>query len=98
MSMPIDWPEDGTLPRKRLCNIQYRDFVRDPIGTAEQIYRQFGIEMTPEGRKAMQDYAAESSRSPRPAHRYEFGSEELIAQGRAAFKRYREYFKVPSEV
>ncbi|PWI06635.1 sulfotransferase [Streptomyces sp. NWU339] len=98
LGLPIEWLENGSLPRSQLFNIQYQDFVRDPIGTAEQIYRAFDIELTPAGRQAMQTHVSENVRSNRPAHRYEFGSEELVSRERAAFKRYQEYFQVPDEV
>lgn len=98
MSQPIRWLEDGTLPRECLCNVHYRDFVRDPISTIEQIYRFFGSDMTDEARSAMRTYMEEHPRSGRPGHDYDLGTAEEIQLERAAFKEYTEYFNVPEEL
>jgi Sulfotransferase family len=98
MTQPIDWLESGSLPREQLCNIQYLDFVRDPMRCVETIYARFGIPLTPEGRTAMQRYMDERPRSTRPEHAYDTGSPEQVAAERQLFKRYSEYFNVPDEV
>jgi hypothetical protein len=52
-------------------DVDYKDFVTDPIGTAEAIYRYFGIELTEPASHAMQQMHAESQRGPRaPKHTY----------------------------
>jgi Sulfotransferase family len=63
MSRPIDWLEAGIVPRHQLCNIQYLDFVRDPMAAVATIYRQFDIPLTDEGRRSMQRYMDEAPRS-----------------------------------
>jgi hypothetical protein len=97
MTLPIGWLEDGTVPRDRVHHVSYRDFVADPVASVEGIYRHFGIALTPHRRAVLQEYADAHARSSRPAHRYEFGSEELVAHERAAFKTYQDYFNVPDE-
>jgi Sulfotransferase family len=55
----------------QFCDVDYKDFVADPLGTVEQVYRYFGIELTEPARQAMQDMHAESKKGPRaPKHRY----------------------------
>ena len=98
MTQPIDWLENGQLPKDQLCNIQYLDFMRDPIKVAEKIYQQFGIPMTSEGRNAMQRYMQARPREARPSHQYDTGSPDQVAKERQLFKRYSEYFGVPDEV
>ncbi|HEY1701362.1 MAG TPA: sulfotransferase [Trebonia sp.] len=98
MSRPIDWLESGQLPRDRLVNVQYLDFVADPMGTIERIYQALGVEMIPEGHACMERYIKDNARSNRPAHTYEFGSDEVVSRERAAFTRYQEYFGVPDEI
>ena len=97
MCQPIDWLESGVLQKDRLCNIQYQDFIKQPMQVVEKIYAQFGVEMTPEGRAAMQKYMDDHPRSSRPGHAYDLGSPERISKERALFKRYQGYFAVPSE-
>jgi hypothetical protein len=98
MSQPIEWLEQGAVPKDRLCNIQYVDLVADPLAAVEQIYATFGIEMTAEGRAAMDDHVHNQPRSARPAHEYDMGSDALREEERALFKRYQAYFDVMSEI
>ena len=52
-------------------DVDYKDFVADPIGTVEGIYRYFGIELTEPAQLAMQQMHAESKKGPRaPKHTY----------------------------
>jgi hypothetical protein len=98
MDRAIGWLESGELPRTQLCNVAYPDLVRDPIGTIAQIYEFFDLELTPDGRAAIEDHLRNSSRSNRPAHAYELGSDDEIQLERAAFKAYQEYFNVKDEI
>lgn len=98
MSRPIDWLESGVLPRSQLCNVKYQDFVRDPVAVVANIYDYFGFEMTDRGREAMRRYMVEKPRESRPAHQYDVGEQEMIETERRAYKRYQDYFDVPSEV
>jgi hypothetical protein len=97
LEQAIAWLEDGRVPRDRLCNIQYHDFLRDPVGCAEHLYDFFGWELTPEGRAAMAGYMEANPRSARPAHQYDLGTTAEVGMERAAFGYYQRYFDVPSE-
>lgn len=97
MSQPIRWLEDGSLPRARLCNVQYHDFVRNPLPVIATIYAAFGLELSDAGGEAMQRRYDECRRDRRPAHRYEVGSQDEITLEREAFGPYQEYFGVPEE-
>jgi hypothetical protein len=95
---PIAWVESGLIPRERLCNIQYLDFVRDTVGTVENIYRYFDVEFTGKARAAIEDYMQNSPRSSRPVHVYNKDLTESISGERNTFKKYQDYFSVPSEI
>lgn len=98
MATPIDWLESGVLPKERLCNVQYQDFMQDPIGLAKSIYDYFEIELPEASLKAMQEYMEANPRHKRPQHKYEVGEKEAIALERKAYARYQAYFNVPNEI
>jgi hypothetical protein len=95
---PIDLLESGRLRKEQLHSILYNDFVADPIGTAESIYRHFGRPFTDAARSSLRDYTVRHPRTSRPPHRYDTGDQAVISQERQAFRRYQEFFGVPSEV
>jgi hypothetical protein len=97
LSGPIDLIESGVIPKNQIFSIQYADLVRDSVGTVEKIYGYYGLDSTPETRKAISDYVTAHPRTKRPAHRYAIGSDEQIGGERDAFKRYQDYFGVPNE-
>ena len=55
----------------QFCDVDYVELIRDPIGTVESIYAQFGIEFTDGARAAIQRTDDESKQGPRaPKHSY----------------------------
>ena len=55
----------------QFCDVEYVDFIKDPIATVEGIYTHFGIELTDAARRAMVDMHEESQKGPRaPKHTY----------------------------
>jgi hypothetical protein len=94
----VDWLEDGSLPKERLMAVAFKDFITDPVAVAEAIYARFDIPMTDAARVAMGAYVDADRRGRRPAHSYETGDAETVARERPLFKRYQEYFGIPSEV
>jgi hypothetical protein len=64
-------------------DVQYDDFVADPIGTVEAIYHRLGVSLGAEARAAMSSLQAEGRR---PSHRYDLADFGLTAaQVDAAF-------------
>lgn len=62
-------------------DVAYDDFVADPIGTVEAIYRHFGLAMTDAARDAMSSLHRESSSGKaKPAHRYALSDFGLTAE------------------
>jgi hypothetical protein len=52
-------------------DVDYKDFIADPIGTVEGIYKYFGVALTDPAVEAMHEIHAESKKGPRaPKHRY----------------------------
>jgi hypothetical protein len=65
----------------QFCDVDYVDFVADPIGTVEGVYRYFGIELTEPASRAMQQMHVESKKGPRaPKHRYSLEDYGLTAE------------------
>lgn len=55
----------------QFCDLDYFDFVKDPVASVEGIYRHFGIDFTDEARAAIEASHAESQEGPRaPKHTY----------------------------
>lgn len=94
----VDWLEDGSLPKAQFMAVDFKEYIADQLAAAERIYARFGIEMTPEGRAGMEAFVQSNRQGSRPKHNYATGSSEAVAKERAMFKRYQDYFNVPSEV
>ncbi|NGX09710.1 sulfotransferase family protein [Mycobacteroides franklinii] len=55
----------------QFCDVDYFDFISDPIGTVESIYRHFGLELSASALVEMQKMNDESQKGPRaPKHVY----------------------------
>ena len=93
----IDQIEQGLIPADRLHHVLYADLVADPIAAITAMYDAFGLKLSDDGRAAMQAYVVAHPRDARPPHRVNLGSEEMITRERVAFRRYQEYFAVPTE-
>jgi hypothetical protein len=77
----------------RFCDVSYEDFVADPIGTVESVYRQFGLELTESAADAMRAVMAGSA-GPHgtPPHSYSLTDFGLTAgQVDDRFARYLDW-------
>jgi hypothetical protein len=93
----IDRIEAGVVPRAQFFSLLYADLVARPLETVSAMYRHFGIAIGEPARKAMQRYIDEHPRDARPAHHVAAGSDAVRQRERAAFKRYQDYFGIPTE-
>jgi hypothetical protein len=93
----MDQIEQGKIPAAAVHSIQYLEFIKDPVATVEDLYRQLGFSMTDRARRAMQTYIREHPRESRPAHKYDSGDAERLSHERSLFERYQSRFKVESE-
>lgn len=80
----------------QFLDVDYREFISDPVAATEGIYRHFGLPLSDEGRAAIAaDYAASQEGHRKPAHRYEladFGLTEQQVENR--FEAYLDaYFR-----
>ncbi|BBY51384.1 sulfotransferase [Mycolicibacterium arabiense] len=65
----------------RFYDLDYFEFVKDPIAAVEGVYRQFGIDFTDDARAAMEHSHAESKKGPRaPKHTYSLADYGLTAE------------------
>ena len=65
----------------QFCDVDYFDFIADPVQAVEGIYRRFGIELTDAARAAMEQMHAESQQGPRaPKHKYSLADYGLTAE------------------
>jgi hypothetical protein len=93
----IDLLEQGVIPRQALLNVQYLDFVRDPLRTIAELYRSLGLELSEPARHAMQAYQEQRPRESRPTHKYATGDASRVDAERKLFERYQRTFDVASE-
>ena len=62
-------------------DVDYHDLIADPLGTVADVYRHFGMALTDEARKAMEDSHAESQTGARaPKHKYSLADYGLTAE------------------
>src|SRR6185437_7425255 len=65
----------------QFCDVDYHDLIADPLGTVANVYSHFGMTLTDDARKAMEDSHAESQTGPRaPKHKYSLADYGLTAQ------------------
>ncbi|RVW08300.1 sulfotransferase [Prescottella agglutinans] len=78
--------EDFTAARAKydpaqFIDVDYRDFVADPLGTVEKVYSHFSIPLSEQAHRAMEDMHAESrSGNRKPAHKYTLEEYGLTAE------------------
>ncbi|CAI7837852.1 unnamed protein product [Closterium sp. NIES-53] len=80
-------------------DVQFHEFVRNPIGEIKRIYAHFGDELLPVAEARMQRYLDED-RLERKAHRHVYKWEDTCLdkdQERKRFARYVKYFNVAQE-
>jgi len=97
----IEWIENGTIAAGSYANCLYQEFMQKPMETLSGIYRDLGLDATPEAFERMRAYL-----DSRPvggqgaAHQYEkrkAAVDAVAAAERARYARYQRYFKIPDE-
>jgi Sulfotransferase family len=86
-------PERNRLANHRICDLNYIDIRRDPIGAIQRIYKHFGWLLSPEAEERMRMLLATKSRQQYNNHQYRishFGVD--AADGAGAFNAYCEQF------
>lgn len=79
--------ERATHPAEQFVDIDYSEFVADPVATTKHIYDVFGLDWNPEADAAVTELDAASRQGPRrPSHRYDLADYGLSEdEVRAAF-------------
>lgn len=84
------------LDEKHFFDVQFTDFINNPVATAESIYQHFNLPLPESTLKNMQAYAAEHPMGKHGKHEYklaEFGlTEEMVLQ---RFDFYIQRFDIP---
>jgi hypothetical protein len=96
-NMVMDQLEQGVVPARQFRHVQYVDFIGDPLGTIESLYRDMGMQLTDVARRNMAQYHREHPRDSRPTHKYNIGDDSRRAQERELFARYQRYFDIKTE-
>jgi len=90
--------QDGTVPRDRVVDVQFRAFMSDPFGALHVVYDRLGLELSSDAERRMRRFLADNPSDKHGQHRYALRDTGLDADRlRARARRYQEYFDVPSE-
>jgi hypothetical protein len=95
----IEAREKGIVPEDQVVDVQFVDFVDDPLTAIAALYEQLGRELTPATAKRMQEFlAAHPGDGGGGGSRYRFADTGLDADElRERARPYQERFGVPSE-
>jgi len=95
----VAFRESGGVPASQIVDVQFREFIRDPLAEVERIYRHFDLELTPDVAARIRAYveANPSDRDGRHTHDFSETGLDLEAE-REKVKRYQDYFGVESEI
>jgi len=90
---------DGTLPAGQVADVQFTDFVADPLATIGALYDQLGMVLTADAEARMRAFlAANPGDGGGGGHRYTFADTGLdVDELRERSRAYQEHFGVPSE-
>jgi hypothetical protein len=95
----VDFREAGLVAPSQVVDVQFREFIRDPVAEVERIYRHFGLDLSPELAARMRRYIADNPSDRDGRHAHDFSDTGLDRDAeREKVKRYQEYFGVSSEV
>lgn len=89
---------DGTVPPERVVDVQFAEFMQDPLATVATIYERAGLELSADAESRMRAFLAENPQDKHGSHRYSWSATELDeAVWRERTRRYQEFFGVESE-
>jgi hypothetical protein len=88
----------GRADAKQCFDVQYVDFVKDPVDMISKVYDYFGLELSPEARGRMRAFLAANPQGKHGTHRYrieQFGLDPAAVRER--FRFYSEHYHVQPE-
>jgi hypothetical protein len=95
----VDARRDGTIPPDQVVDVQFHEFVADPLGAIGDIYDALGIGLTADAESRMRAFlATHPGDGGGGGSRYTFADTGLDADAlRERGREYQEYFDVPEE-
>ena len=94
----MQWMEDGTLRPGYVSNVQYQDFMNDPVDAISRCCADLGIPFDEGSAAGVRAYLAAKPKGKHGKFEYESADAAQIAVERERFRTYQEYFGVPNEV
>jgi len=90
--------EDKLIPADRVLDVQFQEFMDDPLATIRTVYDRWGVDLTPDVEARMRAFLAEHQRDKHGVFRYSLAETQLDeADVRERTRRYTDYFDVPAE-
>lgn len=85
------------MDETRILDLQFNDFVSQPVNMVHQIYDYFGLPMSSQAKTAIEEYAADHPMGKHGKHDYDFGEFGLTeTQILDRFAFYIDRFNVPT--
>jgi hypothetical protein len=83
----------------RFVDVDYREFVADPMASVKEIYRAFHLEFSAATERTMQEYVTANPQKKHGTHRYSMDEYGLTPeQVRARLRFYIDRFDLPADV
>jgi len=94
----VNFREKANLPDSQVIDLQFQEFIADPLAVVRRIYERFDLELRPEIEERMRDYILNNPSDRDGAHQHRLEDTGLdIDEERAKVARYQKYFDVPTE-
>ncbi len=94
----IDVRDSGRVPSENVFDMQFTEFLAEPMSVVEKIYDHFGFELTGTAADAMHSFSSRNPPGKHGVHRYtpeQYGLD--VRTERARFARYTERFEIEPE-
>jgi hypothetical protein len=92
----IEQRERGIVPAANIADSRYQDLMDDPMACIARIYAHFGMTLSEDAARRMQDYLQEKPKGKFGQHTYQVDARK--ARDRPLFKRYQTLYDVPDEM
>jgi hypothetical protein len=99
LNASVDARDSGLIEPSRVIDIQFREFLSDPIRTVRKVYAHADLDLTPEAERRIRVYWEANPSDKHGRHEHRFSETGLdLDEERDRIRRYQEYFDVPVEV
>ncbi|MEZ4331674.1 MAG: sulfotransferase [Myxococcota bacterium] len=98
LACAVRFRDRGRLPPEQVYDLQFRDFIADPIERIRDLYRHFGRTLSAEASERMRRYLAAHPGDQYGPHRYRFADTSLDPSvERRRFADYQDRFAIAPE-